>query len=190
MRFAARGRVFLARHRWTYWLVLAATAVGLGLVVNGRLVALDAARDRWVDVRTVHVARHDHRPDESLVVDAVELPVAAIPPSALSEPPDARVARRHIGAGEILVERDVMAIGGPAVRAEPGTVVVGVPDGPSTSATVGVRVRVASDGLVLAADGVVVDVSDDIVYVAVDDDVGAMVAHAARLGTASLMFVP
>lgn len=190
MRLAARGRIFLTRHRWAYWLALAATAVGLGIVANGRMVALDSARNRWVEVVTVHVARHDHRPDEPLVVDELDLPIAAIPPSALTEPPDELVARRHIGRGEILVEYDVMSVGGPAARAEPGTVVVGVADGPTSSASIGARVRVASDGVVLAPDGIVVDVSHEIVYVAVDDEVGAMVAHAARRGTASLMFVP
>ena len=190
MRLAARGRIFLARHRWTYWLALVAIAVGLGVVTNGRLVALDSARNRWVETKTVHVARRDPRPDEPLMVDALELPIAAIPPSALTAPPDELVARRHISTGEILVEVDVMSVGGPAARAEPGTVVVGVADGPTSSASIGVRVRVASDGMVLAPDGIVVAVSDEIVFVAVDDEVGAMVAHAARRGTASLMFVP
>lgn len=89
-----------------------------------------------------------------------------------------------------MVGHDVIGVAGPAERADVGTVVVAVTATPSTSITVGVRVRVASEGLVLAPHGVVVEVHDETVFVAVDDDVGAMVAHAALVGTASLLFVP
>lgn len=190
MHLAVRGRIFLARHRWVYWLTLAASAAGLGLVVHARLTALDAARALWTDTQTVYVARHEHRPDADLVVDEVVLPIAAVPPDALDEPPGDGVARQFIGQGEILVRRDVMPVAGPADRAEPGTVVVGLVGNGTPSVSIGVRVRVASEGLVLADDGVVVDVRDDLVFVAVAEDQGAMVAHAAHTGTASLMYVP
>lgn len=190
MRLAARGRIILARHRWIYWVALAVIATGLGLIVNQRLDALDVERSRWADTRTVYVAQHDHRPDDTLSFESIELPVAAIAADALREPPDGLVARQRIGAGEVLVQHDVVPVVGPADQADAGTVVVGVVTVPAAPVGVGVRVRVASEGVVLASDGVVVDVFDDIVFVAVSEDVGAMVAHAAQIGTASLLFVP
>ena len=190
MRLAARGRIFLARHRWVYWATLAGLAATVGVVVNQRLADLDMARTKWGTTQTVYVARRQHRPNDLLTVDAVDLPLAAVPPGALTEPPEEGHARQRIGRGEVVVTDDVVAATGLARRADPGTVVVGVVDALSPSPPIGARVHIASEGLVLARDAVVVEATADVVSVAVTSDDGATVAHAAQMGTASLMFIP
>lgn len=190
MRLGARSRIFLARHRWIYWATLAALAAGVGVTFEARLSALDAARSQWTTTNTVFVAHHDHVPDDPLQVDAVDLPLAAIPTNAVTERPDGVLARQHVGRGEVIVTDDILAAHGPASRAPEGMVVVGVVDALGSSPPVGIAVRVAAEGLLLASDATVVAVAGDVVYLAVSEDVGAMVAHAAHTGTASILFVP
>ena len=68
----------------------------------------------------------DRQMFDLLTVDAVDLPLAAVPPGALTEPPEEGHARQRIGRGEVVVTDDVVAATGLARRADPGTVVVGV----------------------------------------------------------------
>ena len=55
---------------------------------------------------------------------------------------------------------------------------------------IGLDVQVAADGIVLAEAAAVVDVVDDVVFVAVREADGAVVAAAAQRGIASLLYVP
>ena len=69
-----------------------------------------------------------------------------------------------------------------------GEVVVPVSDPLLTTAPVGVSVSVYAEGLVLAADAHVVEVVGGVIFVAVDKSDGPIVAAAAQLRTASIVF--
>ncbi len=187
---AARLRNLLARQPWIYWSAVIAIAVGAAFVVKSQLDGAEAARSSWEDTRPVLVARHDVDPDSPVVADTVELPVAAVPATAIDALPDGALAHRRIGAGEILVAADVVAAPGPARHATVGNVVVGLVDPLSPAAAIGLDVQVASDGVVLAAEATVVDVVGDVVFVEVRESDGPAVAAAAQAGRASLLFVP
>lgn len=190
MHVIAQSRYLLARHRWIYWAAVAAVAVSAGVGVRQRLTALDDERRAWGDTRTVLVATSDLEPGDEPVVEARRRPVAVTPPSALAEVADDVRLRQRVAAGEVLVAADVAAGPGPAALAAPGTVVVGVIDRLSPAPPVGTAVQIGSEGVVLADDARVVGGDGDVVFVAVPEQHGAAVAHAAQVGAASLLFVP
>ncbi len=190
MQIAARARLFLARHPSVYWVAVVVLAAGVAAGVRGQLRAVEAARERWAEFDQVLVAVREHDPGDVLATRAVELPVAAIPPSALDRPPPGARATQRINLGEIVVAADVMPPEGPAAGASPGTIVVPIADPLAREVRIGLDVRIAAEGLVLAADATVVEVIDDIVFVAVDPADAALVADAARRDTASLLYVP
>jgi hypothetical protein len=190
MHVVASGRVFVARHRWIYWTTAALVAVAIGLLVKDRLDAVEAERTSWQQTRPVLVATADLVADGPIAAETVELPIAAVPPSAIAElPPEARL-RQRVAAGEVIVGADLVAADGPARHAAPGTVVVGIIDTLSPTAAIGLPVRVASEGVVLADHGTIVGIDDDVTFVAVAERDGPMVAAAAQSGLASLMFLP
>ena len=190
MQPVVRVRVFLARHPWWYWLAVAALAVTVAMIARDRLAAVEQSRVAWGTSRTVVVADVDHEPGDELRISRVELPAAAIPPSALGDLPPAARLRQRLASGEIVVATDIAAADGPAARASPGTVVVGVIDPTAPVDEIGVAVRIAAEGVVLAERGTIVELSGDVVYVAVDADRAAAVAAAAQLRLASILFLP
>ena len=206
-RAADRARLELARHRRLRWLLVAALALASAAAVQRRADALDEARRGWATTATVLVAARDLRPGDELAIDALELPVVAVPPGALhaDDRPDAtpvagdgggggpverRAARvrRAVGAGEIVTHADLRVGVGPAAGAPDGTVVVAVRDPLVPVAEAGAAVAVHADGLELASGAVVVSAADGITSVAVDPADASIVAAAARDGTASLVF--
>lgn len=190
MHLLARARRFLVRHPSLYWLVVVACATGIALEIDRRVDELDDERSRWGTTRNVLVAAHDLAPDDDPAVREVELPEVAVPPGALAELPDGARLRRPVGVGEIVVAADVASGPGPASRAQPGRRVVAVRDPLAHDLAVGIDVEVAADGVVLAADARIVEVVDDVAFVAVDAADAAAVAAAARVDAASLVYVP
>lgn len=190
MHVAARVRLALARRPWIHWVVVAGLATGLGVGVDRRLAEVDRERATWGDTRTVLVADTDLAPDAPITVTPTELPVAAVPERALTELPSGARLRQHVAAGEVLVDLDVTARPGPAARASAGSIVVAVTDPSARHVTIGVTVAIAADGSMLAARATVVDLADDVVFVAVDAGDAATVAAAAHDGSASLLYVP
>ncbi len=189
MHVAARVRLFLARRPWVYWLVVVLCAAGVGLGVRAAINDLDDARESWGTTRSVLVARRDHQPGDHLDAMRVELPEAALPPTAVDAIPPEQRLRQRVAAGEVLVEADFVAEG-PAARADPGTIVVAVSDPLARDLVIGSEVVVAADGVVLADPAVVVELIDEIAFVAVDPADAALVAAAARLDTASVLYRP
>lgn len=190
MQLAARVRLVLARRPWIYWVAVAALAGAAGLGVERRLAAVDEARERWATSRSAVVAAHDHEPGDPLVVRHVELPEAAIPELAVERlPPTARATQR-IAAGEVVVELDVSPGDGPAAAAGPDTLVVAVEDPLARHLPIGQAVLVAADGAVLADRAAVVEVVDDVAFVAMDPEAAPAVADAARRGAVALLLVP
>lgn len=190
MHLVVQGRIFVARHRWIYWLTIGVVAVGVGLLVKERLDALDAQRSSWGDTRSVLVADGDLRPDGPIEVNSISLPVAAVPPSAVSELPRGARLHQRVASGEVIVAADLVGGNGPARHADPGTVVVGIVDTPGASLSIGLRVQVSSEGVVLADDGTIVGLEGEVIFVAVAERDGPAVASAAHSGLASLLFVP
>ena len=93
-------------------------------------------------------------------------------------PADARLHRR-VGVGEMLTDLDLTAVPGPAARAAPGTVVVALTDPLSRGVSIGLEVQVAADGMVIAESATVVEMIDDVVFVAVDASTAATVARCS-----------
>jgi hypothetical protein len=190
MHPVVRARVFLARHPWWYWLAVAALAVAIAAIARDRLAEVDRTREEWGSSRAVIVAEGDHEPGDELHVSTVEVPAAAVPPSALENlPPDVRL-RQRVAAGEVLVATDIADSDGPAARAGPGTVVVGVVDPAAPVDVIGVAVRIAAECVVLAERGTIVEINGEVVYVAVDAASGPMVAAAAQQRLAGILFLP
>ena len=190
MHIMVRARVFLARHPLWYWLAVAALAVAVALIARDRFAAVDRTRDRWGTPVAVVVADVDHEPGDELRVSTVRLPSAAVPASALAELPPSPRLRQRVAAGEILVAADIATSDGPAARAAPGTVVVGLIDPTAPVAEIGIPVQVVAEGVVLAESGTIVELVEDVVYVAVEADRGAVVAAAAQQRLATLIFLP
>ena len=190
MHVAARARLVLARRPWIYWAVVAVLATLVAFAVNAQLATVAAARSEWGTTRTVLVADEALEPGGPILVTPTELPVAAIATSALSTLPDDARLRQRVGAGEVLTELDVTARAGPAALAEPGTVVVALSDPLSRGVTIGLSVQVTADGIVLAEPATVVDLVDDVIFVAVAAHQAPTVAAAAQQGIATLLYLP
>ena len=190
MHDAARVRLTLARRPWAYWLIVAALAAVPALAVQGHLARLDEARRSWDETRPVLVAATALGPGDQILANTVDLPLALLPDGALGELPEGARLRQRVADGEVLTELDISDRRGPASLADDGTVVVALADPLGRGAAIGLEVRVAADGVVLARSATVVDVVDEVVFVAVDAGDGAVVAAAAQQGIASLLYLP
>jgi hypothetical protein len=193
MRVVARIRLELARRPWIHWCLVVALAAGAAWSVAGALAGVDRARAAWGTVERVLVATRPIVPGDELD-DATQLrsvPLAVVPDGAIGElPPDA-VARQRIGPEEIVTVDDVAARSGPPALAPRGTRIVTVVQTVPTAAVVGDRVAVASDGVELVDDAVVVGHVDGAVLLAVDAGRAAAVAAAAATpGGVALLLVP
>jgi hypothetical protein len=69
-------------------------------------------------------------------------------------------------------------------------VVVALADPLGRDVAIGLEVQIAADGIVLAGTATIVEVVDDVVFVAVAAGDGAVVAAAAQRGIASLLYLP
>jgi hypothetical protein len=190
MHVVAATRLVLARRPWLYWAIVTVLAAGVAVAVHEQSSALDAARDDWRTTRTVLVAERALDPGDTIATRRVDLPIAALPPGALEELPERVTLSQRIGIGEVLTDVDVTTRPGPAARADPGTVVLAVPDPLSRASFVGLRVLVAADGHVLSSSATIVDVDDGVSFVAVPEADGASVAAAAQAGSTTLLYVP
>lgn len=178
MFLLARIRVTLARHPSIYWLVVALLCAVMVTSVLSVLNRAEAARRSWGDSRTAWVASRDIAPGESVSATATDLPMAMIPVDALADPPDDAVATQHIGIGEIVTGVDVGS--GPFTLVPDGWQAIAIVTDPATlPAEPGDHVAVYAAGSLIAPDGVVIDIDDTSVVVAVPGDVVAAVSVAA-----------
>jgi hypothetical protein len=158
--------------------------------VHRELNSIATERDRWGTTRTVLVASRPHEPGDPVVAEAEAVPLAAVPDEALSEIPGGAVVRQRVASGEVFTELDVSNRPGPAGLAEVGTVVVALSDPLARDVVTGLAVQVSADGVVIADSATVTSVVDDVVFVAVNERDGPIVAAAAHQGAASLLYVP
>lgn len=190
MHVVARARLVLVRRPWIYWLVVVALSTLVAVTVHGQLSALDDARAEWGSTRRVHVALRQLDPGGPIDTRRVELPIALLPTGAITERPPDAVLRQRVAEGEVLTELDIAVRPGPAARAPEGTVVVAITDPLARVAPIGAPVRVAAEGLVVAESASIVDIVDDVVFVAVAPRDAPAVAGAAQRGLATLMYLP
>jgi hypothetical protein len=192
MNVVARLRHVLARRPWLYWSGVLLVALAAAAVVAAATSRVDDARRAWGQPRRVVVATADLVPGDPLD-DATELrtvPSPVAPATALERAAPGAVARQHVGAGEIVVAVDVAARDAPQALIPDGWSAVAVAEAVPTGADLGDAVRAVADGVVLAADGVVVGRSEAAVLVAVPDDAAPAVATAAAAGDLALLLVP
>ena len=190
MHVSVRVRVFLAHHRWIYWLVVFALAGAVGLMVHAELRKVDTARATWGETTSVFVAIDDRAAGDLPRVERRDLPDALVPRAALRSLPAGATLRQRVTAGEVLTSTDITAVAGPAAGAATESVVVGIIDPLARGAGVGSRVRISSEGIVLADLGEVVSLADEVVFVTVSPADAPIVAAAAQAGLASILFVP
>jgi hypothetical protein len=190
-------RRLVVRRPWVYWFAVGALAAGTYASVAKHTAAHDAARLRWGVTTPVLVAHAPLAPGDPLDgrVAPIEWPAAIVPPDALSQFEPGSVARQHVAPGEAVGTLDVAHGDGPLALVPDAWVAVPVVESPPSGAEVGDRVQVASEGVVLAGDGLVVGgvvggVAGDVTLVAVPVDVAALLPAAADGGHLTLLRVP
>jgi hypothetical protein len=187
-------RRLLARRPWIYWLAVLVLVLAIAGAVRQRVAGIDAARRGWGETQAVLVARHDVRPGETIEIDVRDVPLAIVPTAALTTDAagSALVARQDVSAGEIVTSTDVGRGGRDGVSAllPDGWAAVPIVESPSLGAAVGARVQIASDGIVLAPDAIIVGYHDDVTLVAVPADVAPMVGAAAEADGVSVLLLP
>jgi hypothetical protein len=187
-------RRLLARRPWIYWLVVLVIALVAAATVRQRVAGIDEARRGWGETRSVLVALGDARPGQSIAVEVRDVPAAIVPPAALpgDSAGDALIARQGVSTGEIVTAADVGRSGyeGAAALLPDGWAAVPVVESPPLGAAIGDRVRVVSDGIVLAPDAIVVDYHDDVTLIAVPVDVAPTVAAGAESGGLAVLLLP
>jgi hypothetical protein len=192
MNPVARLRHVLARRPWLYWLGVLLLAAIAGLLVADAAARVDAARRAWGVTRPVVVAVADVAPGEVLdgVTDVKSLPEPMVPGEAVTELPVGATARQRLAAGEIVTAHDVAPTPGPRSLIPDGWRAVPVAEPVPSGAAVGDEVAVASGGIVVSDDGVVVGALADGVLVAVPTEVAAQVAQASAAADVTLLLEP
>lgn len=181
MRHLAMVRRVLARRPWIYWTIVVAVAVAGAIATASVLGAVEDERSRWGETAVVLVATRDVAAGEPLSGLTVErrYPVAMIPPGAITTLEPGAAARHGLGAGEIVGDLDVAATTAPRSLIPRGWLAVAIVEGVASGATIGDHVVVASEGVRLAGDALIVGHADGVTIVAVPDDEAPMVAAAS-----------
>jgi hypothetical protein len=189
MSLPARLRLVLARSPWLYWTIVATLAAFAGLLVMRTADSVAAARDRWGESRRVLVATHDLAPGDPLAPAAQvrAVPAPMIPAGALTDLAPGSVARQHVAAGEVIVAHDESPTATPQSLIPDGWLAAAIAEAIPSGARVGDRVTVATGGVVIAGDGVVVGVVGEALLVAIPADTAAQVANAASTGDVAVL---
>jgi hypothetical protein len=196
-QFGARSLVhirrILAARPWIHWLLVAASGATVVWSVADHGRSVERARNEWGATREVWVAGSDLAPGDTIEVEARAMPVAMVPDAVVIFVGDDSVegvARQHVAEGEMLTLSDLAAADGPGALVPAGWVAVPVVETPSSGASVGDRVQVASDGFVLSTDALVVGHFDQSTLVAVSGQEAAAVAAADDAGALTLLLTP
>jgi len=176
------------------WWVAAVLLAAVTTVTVGRVTGEAAAeRARWGHERPVVVALADHDPGDALRAEVRLLPAAVVPDGALDELPARATAVTALAAGEVVVARRIAPEGLSlvAARLPSETRGVAVPHGIAPlPVEVGDRADVLAsfetETITVATGALVVDVGEDAVTIAVDEDDAAGVAYAVTAGVVTL----
>ena len=180
-------RLMVARHPWTYWLVVAVLAGAVGLSAARAVARVEAARRSWGEQQSVWTATVAIEPGQPIDAARREVPSAVVPAAAVFDVPSGAIARQHLGAGEIITDADVSASGTAALVPD-GWVAFVVPASVDHFA-VGDHLDVYSADHLVAA-GLVVDVGESELMVAIPAASSpamstALLADAVTLGLTS-----
>ena len=189
MLLLAQVRRVLAQRPWLYWALVGGLAIVVGVLVSRAASGIEAAKAEWGETRPAYVAISDVEPGTPLGASTQrrELPSPLIPADAVREIEPGATARQRIAVGEVVVLQDLSAVGAPQALIPHGWLAVSVAEAAPSGVRVGDAVGVASEGVILALDGVVVGSAGESVLVAVPADEAAHVAHAASAGAAALL---
>lgn len=180
-------RSVVARHPSVYWLAIALLSGTIGLIAARAVVGVDQERRSWGDQRTVWVAAAAIEPGQPISAIEREVPVAVIPVDATVTSPSGTLARQRVGPGEIITNADVSAHGVSGL----------IPTGWSAFVlpasvdhfAIGDHVGVFS-GDQFVATGLVVDVGDAELMVAVRSDAASTTAAALLADAVTLALTP
>lgn len=128
--------------------------------VGGAIATVDRERDAWGTPATVWVARSDIGIGQPIDAEPRRVPSALRPDAAVDDPAGA-VARQVIGRGEIVVTADVARRDDELAVVPKGWLVAPVEESPRSGVRPGDRVSVASDGIVVADEAIVVGTVDE-----------------------------
>ncbi len=189
MSVLAQLRRLLARRPWLYWAAVGALALMIGVLVAQATSRVEAAKESWGESRGVVVALVDIAPGESLAAATGprELPAPMVPDGAVTELDESATATQRVGAGEVVVMHDVATVNGPRALIPDGWLAVAIAEPVGTGVRTGDQVSVASGGVVIAGDGVVVGSVEESVLVAVPADEAPQVAQAATSADIALL---
>lgn len=186
---AVAVRRLLARRPWLYWLGVAAVAVPTFGVARSQSAQVEQATAAWGTTRRVLVTGDALRPGDRIVGEWRDYPVALVPDTALTVDDGERIARHDLAPGEIVTLGDT--VGGGALALLPaGWLAVAVIESPPSGASPGDRVQLASDGITVAAEAVVVGTAADATLIGVPADVAPLVPLAAEHGSLAVLRLP
>jgi hypothetical protein len=177
----------VARHPWIYWLAVAAVAVAVALDAAQAMAGVDAARRSWGEQQTVWVASGAFEPGQALHSDRRNVPRALVPVGAVTTDPADAIARQRITPGEIITEVDLTART-PAGLIPPSWVAFEVPT-PVGHFAAGDHVVVYSGDQLVAA-GMVVDLGESDVMVAIPGDAAPAMATALVADAVTIALTP
>ena len=189
MSVLAQLRRLLARRPWLYWAAVGALALMIGVLVAQATSRVEAAKESWGETRTVVAALVDIAPGDSLAgaTGPRELPVPMVPNGAVTEIEPAATATQRLAAGEVVVMHDVAPMSGPRALIPDEWLAVAIAEPVGSGVRIGDQVSVASGGVVIAADGVVVGSVGESVLVAVPAAEAPQVAQAATSADIALL---
>jgi hypothetical protein len=187
MQLMPRIRSTLARHPLLWWLAVAVVAGTGAMIAAGALRGVDEARRSWGETTEVWVATAAAAPGEPLSLERRSYPVAVVPPGAVRSSPAGAVASRNVELGEVIVASDVNP-GGVAGLVPPGSVAIAVPTrAPQLRIGDGVAAFASGERL---ADGIVVDVTEEQVVLAIPSGAASALALAVPGNAVVLALLP
>lgn len=180
-------RLMVARHPWSYWLVIALLAGATGVTATQAVARVDSTRRSWGEQKSVWIATTAIEPGQPISAQRRDVPRAVLPAAAVVVVPSGAIARQRLGAGEIVTDADV-APRGTAALVPDGWVAFAVPAS-IDHFTVGDHLHVYSNDAFVAV-GLVVDVGEAELMVAIPDGSApvmsaALLANAVTLGLTS-----
>lgn len=189
MSVLAQLRRLLARRPWLYWAAVGSLAVLVGALVSQATAQVEAAKRSWGETRGVMVAIVEIEPGDSMAgaTQRRQLPAPMVPGDAVDELDPGATATQRIALGELVMAHDVGAVRDPQVLIPDGWLAVSIAESVRSGVRTGDDVSVASGGVVLASDAVVVGGLEGSVLVAVPASEAAQVAQAATTGDIALL---
>ncbi|MEQ8436360.1 MAG: hypothetical protein RIB65_02640 [Ilumatobacter fluminis] len=179
-------RRVLAPRPWVRWTVMVVCSALFLTAVADHRRQVTSARDGWGERRTVWVTDRSVAAGEPITATPTDHPTVVLPDDPVGHDPTGTMARQAIGAGEVVVNVDVAPNGAPADLIPAGWLAVPIVEAAPSSAAIGERVVVTTDGVVVADDGLVVADLGGAPMVAVPAEVAPIVALANESGVTLL----